>query len=192
MKLTVFPATPERWPDVEAIFASRGCSLARGCWCMYYRHSGRLPDLPSGISRAQANRAALKSLVDEGRSPGLVGYRGTVPVGWVSIAPREEFAKLKRSHIMKPVDEKPVWSVICFVVPSAYRGQGVAHALLRGAIAYARKNGARLIEAYPVNKAGRCGDDTLWFGTESMYTRAGFAEVARRRPTRPVVRLVVK
>jgi len=192
VNLTVLPATPERWLDVEAIFASRGCSLARGCWCMFYRHSGRSPVLPTGTSRAQANRAELKSLVDERKFPGLIGYRGGVPVGWVSVAPREEFAKLKRSRIMKPVDDKPVWSVICFVVPSAYRGQGVAHALLRGAIAYARKNGARLIEAYPVDKAGRCSDDTLWFGTESMYTRAGFAEVARRKPTRPVVRLKVR
>src|SRR5919112_617370 len=91
--------------------------------------------------------------------------------------------------VMKPVDDKPVWSVVCFVVPAVHRGQGVAHALLRAAIAYARKRGATIIEAYPVDKQGRSSDDAMWFGAKSMYDRAGFKEVARRKPTRPVVRL---
>jgi ribosomal protein S18 acetylase RimI-like enzyme len=89
---------------------------------------------------------------------------------------------------MKPVDDRPVWSIVCFVVPSEFRGQGVAHALLRGAVAFARKRGARLVEAYPVDKARRSPDDAMWFGAKSMYDRAGFAEVARRRPARPIVR----
>ena len=139
MQLTVLPATPARWPDVEAVFGARGCSLARGCWCMYYRHSGAPPPLPEGMTRAAAHRAELKALIDEGRAPGLLGYRGEEPVGWVSLAPREEFAKLKRSPIMKALDDREVWSVICFVVPSAHRGEGVARALLDGAIAWARR-----------------------------------------------------
>lgn len=192
MKLTVLPVTPGRWPDLETVFASRGCSVARGCWCMAYRRSGAPPPLPAGTRRADANRADLKALVDAGKSPGLIAYRGTVPVGWISLAPREEFARLKRSSVMKPVDDKPVWSIICFVVPAEHRGHGVAHALLRGAIAYARKRGAALIEAYPVDKAGRSSDDSMWFGAKSMYDRVGFREVARRKPARPVVRLKVR
>lgn len=189
MKLTVLPATPARWPDVEAVFGARGCSLARGCWCMYYRHSGAPPPLPEGTTRAAVHRAELKALVDGGRAPGLVGYRGKAPVGWVSIAPREEFAKLRRSPIMKAVDERAVWSVICFVVPSAHRGEGVARALLSGAIAWARRQGATMLEAYPVDKPKRSQDDSMWFGSKSMYDDAGFSEVARRKPHRPVVRL---
>jgi ribosomal protein S18 acetylase RimI-like enzyme len=192
MKLTVRPVTPSRWPDVEAIFNARGCSVARGCWCMFYRRSGAGPPLPAGTSRARANRTGLKALVDEGRSPGLIAYRGKTAVGWVSLAPRGEFAKLARSPVMKPVDDRPVWSIVCFVVPSEHRGQGVARALLQGAIAYARKHGATLVEAYPVDKADRSPDDALWFGAKSMYDRAGFKEVARRKPARPVVRLKVK
>jgi GNAT superfamily N-acetyltransferase len=188
MQLTVLPATPARWPDVEAVFGARGCSLARGCWCMYYRHSGAPPPLPEGMTRAAAHRAELKALIDEGRVPGLVGYRGEEPVGWVALAPRQEFAKLKRSPIMKAVDDREVWSVICFVVPSAHRGEGVARALLDGAIAWARRQGATLLEAYPVDKPGRSQDDTMWFGSKSMYDAAGFSEVARRKPHRPVVR----
>ena len=126
MKLTVAPLTPDRWPDLEAVFNAKGCSVARGCWCMAYRLSGSREPLPPGMTRAQANRAGLEALVDAGNPPGLIGYRGKVPVGWVSIGPREEYAKLKRSPVMKAVDEQPVWSVICFVVPAEYRGQGVA------------------------------------------------------------------
>lgn len=189
MKLTVRPLTPERWPDLEALFNAKGCSVARGCWCMFYRRSGAQGPLRSGTTAAQANRADLKKLVNNGNPPGLIGYQGKVPVGWVSLGPREDYAKLKRSPVMKPVDEKPVWSIICFVVPSEHRGQGVARALLDGAIAYAKKQGATLLEAYPVDKPGRSPDDFMWFGAKSMYDDAGFEEVARRKPQRPVVRL---
>lgn len=189
MKLTVAPLTPNRWSDLESIFNARGCSVARGCWCMAYRLSGSRESLPPGVTRAQANRAGLRALVNGGNPPGLIGYRGKVPVGWISIAPREEYAKLQRSPIMKAVDEQPVWSVICFVVPAEYRGQGVAQALLAGAVAYAKKQGAKLVEAYPVDKRTRSKDDYMWFGAKSMYDNAGFKEVARRKPQRPIVRI---
>lgn len=156
---------------------------------MAYRRSGSQAQPPAGTKRADANKAELRELVDSGRPPGLIGYRGKVPVGWVSIGPREDYARLARSPVMKPVDDKPVWSVICFVVPSEYRGQGVARALLDGAVAYAKKCGAKLIEAYPVDKPRRSHDDFMWFGAKSMYDKAGFSEVARRKPHRPVVRL---
>jgi len=90
---------------------------------------------------------------------------------------------------MKPVDEQPVWSIICFVVPAAYRGRGVARALLKGAVTYAKKQGAKLVEAYPVDKPARSKDEAMWFGAKSMYDQAGFHEVARRKPHRPIVRI---
>jgi len=190
--LTIRPLTPSRWKDVEALFNAKGCSVARGCWCMFYRRSGPGAAVPNGMTRAQRNRAELKALVDGGTPPGLIGYRGTTPVGWVSLGPREDFAKLKRSQVMKPVDAKPVWSIICFVVPQEFRGQGVARALLDGAITYAKKRGATLLEAYPVDRAARGRDDSMWFGAKSMYDAAGFDEVARRKPQRPVVRLKIE
>jgi len=189
MRLTVHPLTPARWPDLEALFNAKGCSFARGCWCMYYRRSGSRGQLPAGTTHAQANRAELKALVESGEPPGLIGYQGKVPVGWVSLGPREDYARLRRSPVMKAVDELPVWSIVCFVVPSQYRGQGVARALLDGAIAYARKRGVTLLEAYPVDKSDRSNDDSMWFGAKSMYDAAGFEEVIRRKPNRPIVRL---
>jgi ribosomal protein S18 acetylase RimI-like enzyme len=189
MKLTVAPLTPDRWSDLETIFYAKGCSVARSCWCMACRVSGSREPLPPGMTRAQANRAGLKALVDAGNPPGLIGYHGKVPVGWVSVGPREEYAKLKRSPVMKAVDEQPVWSVICFVVPAECRSQGVAQALLKAAVAYAKKKGATLVEAYPVDKPGRSKDEYMWFGAKSMYDKAGFKEVARLKPQRPIVRI---
>jgi ribosomal protein S18 acetylase RimI-like enzyme len=186
-ELTVRPLTADRWADLEALFAARGCGAARRCWCIYYRRTGRAGDL-SGGRRADANRAALKALAGSEQPPGLIAYQGKAPVGWVSLGPREEFARLQRSSVMKPVDHAPVWSIVCFVVPAEHRGQGVARELLDGAITYAGKRGARMLEAYPVDRPGRSSDETMWFGAKSMYDDAGFREVARRRPHRPVVR----
>ena len=188
MNLETRVLTPARWPDLEALFAARGCSVARGCWCMYYRRSGARDPVPAGMTQAAANKAAFKALVDGGAMTGVIGYRGKTPVGWLSFGPRADFAKLVRSPVMKPVDAQPVWSVICFVVPAEHRGQGVAAALLAGAITHASKLGVTL-EAYPVDRAERAADDSMWFGAKSMYDAAGFEEVARRKPQRPVVRL---
>ena len=189
MNITVRPLTPDRWSDLEAVFNAKGCSVARGCWCMFYRRSGKRSPLLPGLTPSAASRAELHSLAAIDPPPGLVCYRGEVPVVWVSLGPREGYAKLQRSPVMKPVDAQPVWSVVCFVVPSEYRRQGVAKALLAGAVEYARTRGVRLLEAYPVDKPDRSADDSLWFGAKAMYDAAGFEEVARRRPARPVVRL---
>jgi hypothetical protein len=83
VQLTVLPLTPARWPDLETIFQARGCSAARGCWCMFYRRSGPQGAPPAGATRARANRAELKALADASQPPGLIAYRGKVPVGWV-------------------------------------------------------------------------------------------------------------
>jgi GNAT superfamily N-acetyltransferase len=194
--LAIRPLTPSRWPDLEAIFNAAGCSVARGCWCTYYRRSGGDPVL-GGKARAQANRAALKALVDGGDPPGLIAYRGRQPVGWVSIAPREQYAKLARSPVMKPVDDAPVWSIVCFVVSKKARGQGVASALLQGAIAYVRECGATMLEAYPVDATrGRVTPANAFHGVQSMYEKAGFTVVATRQwnktsPIRPIMRLTL-
>lgn len=190
--IKVEPATPGRWRDVETIFRARGCSVARGCWCMYYRRSGAQPPLPEGMTRAERNRRDLKALTRSAIAPGLIGYRHRAPIGWISLGPREDFRKLERSIVMKRVDDEKVWSVICFVVPGEHRGQGVAKALLEGAIAYARRKRVRILEAYPVDRPGRAKDDSLWFGTKSMFDAAGFREVARRKPQRPVMRLALR
>ena len=189
MKLVVRPLTEDRWNDLETIFNAKGCSVARGCWCMYYRVSGKGAYTRPSDDQRSCSKQALKALVSKDPPPGLIGYQGKTPVGWVSLGPREDYAKLAKSPVMKPIDDQPVWSIVCFVVPSEYRKQGVARELLAGAVRYARKRGVRLLEAYPVDKAEPLAAEAPWFGSKDMFDEAGFHEVARRSPARPVVRL---
>jgi GNAT superfamily N-acetyltransferase len=191
MALTVRPLTPDRFGDLEAVFNAKGCSVARGCWCMYYRVSGKGTLTRPDEGQPTSRKAALKKLAAHDPPPGLIGYRGRTPVGWISLGPREDYAKLAKSPVMKPVDDQPVWAIVCFVVPSEFRRQGVARALLAGAVRYAKKRGVRLLEAYPVDKAEPSAADASWFGSKRMFDEVGFHEVARRRPDRPVVRLQV-
>jgi ribosomal protein S18 acetylase RimI-like enzyme len=182
------PLTPATFPDLESVFNARGCSVARGCWCLYYRDTGRPPP-PPGVRRGEHNRRELRLRVAKGEFIGLVGYREGEPIGWISLGPRESYRRLEHSPVMKPVDDERVWSIVCFVVPGEYRRKGIAQELLRGAIAYARKKRVRILEAYPTDMARIEGEGSLWFGTKSMYDAAGFKVVARRKPGRPVMRL---
>lgn len=120
--------------------------------------------------------------------PGLLGYLDASPAGWISLGPREDYEKLRRSPVMKPVDDRLVWSVVCSYVARPYRGRGLQHRLLAGAVEFARDNGVRTLEAYPVDKPARSHDDFMFFGSRSLYERAGFREVVRRSPTRLVMR----
>jgi GNAT superfamily N-acetyltransferase len=183
------PLTPSSWSDLEALFALPGGSIVRGCWCMYYRTSG-----PVSVSAAAApaNRSGLRALVDSGAIPGLVGYLDGRPVGWISLGPREDYATLRRSRIMKPVDDVEVWSVVCTYVAREHRGRGLQHRLLAGAVEHARALGVAVLEAYPVDKPQRSADDFMFFGSRSLYEAAGFAEVVRRSPTRVVMRLSLR
>jgi GNAT superfamily N-acetyltransferase len=180
------PLTPATWADLEGLFGLPGGSIVRSCWCMFYRRTGR-----SDATGAD-NKRALCDLVDGGVTPGLIGYLDNSPAGWISLGPREDYLKLRRSPIMKPVDDAAVWSVICSFVARRHRGQGLQGRLLAAAIAFARDSGVRTLEAYPIDKPERSHDDFMFFGSRSLYERAGFTEVVRRSPTRVVMRLAVE
>lgn len=181
--ITIAPLTPDRWSDFEAVMGPRGG--AGGCWCMLWRLRKRDYDAMKG----EAARDAIRSVVEAGPPPGLLAYDGDAPVGWISIAPREAFPRLETSRVMQPVDDRPVWSVSCFLIAQSHRRQGVAVALLEAACAFAREHGATLVEGYPV-APGKDGypDTYAWTGFDSVFRRAGFAEVARRSETRPIMR----
>jgi GNAT superfamily N-acetyltransferase len=185
----VRPLTDETWSDLEDLFALPGGSIVRGCWCVYYRLTGIVS---VGKVAAGSNKQELRELVCSGVVPGLVGYAEGTPVGWISLGPRADYRKLERSRVMKPVDDTPVWSIVCTYVAKAHRGKGFQHRLLAGAIDYARDQGVRMLEAYPVDKLERSHDDFMFFGSRSLYERAGFREVARRSPTRVVMRRALR
>ena len=162
-------------------------------WCTYFRFRGR-----SWANSTEAgNRAALEGLADRNPAPGLTAYRDDRAVGWVSLGPREAYERLSYSKILAPVDDKPVWSIVCFVVARRSRGQGVAALLLDAAIDYARAHAATTLEAYPVDtSAGRVRSANAYTGTLRMFERAGFTVVERRQWNtttliRPIVRLTL-
>jgi GNAT superfamily N-acetyltransferase len=134
----------------------------------------------------------MKAIVDSGRVPGILAYHEGRPVGWCSVAPREEFPRLERSRTLKPVDDEPVWSVVCFFIAKSYRRRGVARRLLQAALNYVRESGGRIVEGYPVEpKKIGIPDLFAYHGLASMFRTAGFKEVARRSETRPMMRYVI-
>ena len=148
------------------------------CWCASFRITQNVKSRPPAKNRAVLEAAA------ERRPPGLIAYRdgGSRPVGWVSLGPRKDYGKLARLRVFAPIDDRPVWSIVCFVVARAARGQGIARELLAAAIDYARTKGATTLEAYPADAGGkRLHVADAYKGTLSMFERAGFEVVARRR-----------
>jgi GNAT superfamily N-acetyltransferase len=177
------PATPERWDDLAALFGERGDPSR--CWCMWFRRPAR------EFGKSDANREGLREIVAAGREPGLLAYDGGGrPVGWVSVAPREEFLpRLRRSPAYHPFPGEGVWSVLCFVVKVGHRRQGIASALLDAAVRYARDHGAAAVEGHPVDTGGaRASSASIYLGVSSMFQEAGFTEIDRRG-THPVYRL---
>lgn len=180
------PLTPARWRDFAALFGERGA--CGGCWCMLWRLSRREFEAGKGAG----NRDAMRALVASGAEPGLLAYRGRQAVGWLSLAPRQEFPALGRSRLLRPVDAQPVWSITCLFVDKAHRGSGVSVALLRAAVDHVRKRGGRLVEGYPQEpRTGRMADVFAWTGTAAAFRHAGYREVARPSPTRPIMRRAV-
>lgn len=178
--LVIHPLTAARFADLAALFNQGGDP--KWCWCAFFR----IPGSYWGNTTAAANRSILedaaRTTARERRAPGLIAYRGGEAVGWVSLGPRSDYERLQRSTVLGPLDDKPVWSIVCFVVGRRARGQGVARALLEAAVDYAREHGATLLEAYPVETDGsRVPSASAYTGTLSMFERAGFTVAARRR-----------
>jgi GNAT superfamily N-acetyltransferase len=181
--MTSRPLTAERFPDMEVVFGERG--VARQCFCMYWRR----PDGGYGDDRDNKDRFADR--VATGRPPGLIGYLDAGdPVGWVQVGPRHEFPTLDRSRLFSRPDEADVWSINCFVVRAGHRKRGVGAGLLAAAIAFAKHEGAEVIEAYPVD-GPRSSSVDYFTGTLGMFDQHGFVEMIRRNDTRPMVRLTV-
>jgi len=172
----------DNFSDLEDLFGPNGAYS--GCWCMWNRQT----NAEFQEQNYEPNRKSLRTSVAEGHEFGVLAYDGDIPVGWAALAPRTEYSRLGRSPITKPIDDREVWSVTCFVVRKDHRGRGVATALLAGAERRARELGAVVLEGYPVAPDADVVDTEAWHGLESMFVSAGFTEVARRKPRRPMYR----
>lgn len=167
--LVVKPVTPQRWDDFAALFEARGSP--HYCWCAPYRFADA-----HKMDKAQ-KRAAMRKRVKAGTPVGVLAYRDGAPVGWCSVAPREAYDKLDRATSMPRVDDAPTWAILCFFVPRAHRGEGIAAALLAGAVDAARKGGAQVVEGWPHDAAGTTATHR---GTTALFEAAGFRVEGRR------------
>jgi GNAT superfamily N-acetyltransferase len=184
------PLTPERWADLETVFGGGRGDCGR-CWCMYWR----LPRRDFEASLGAKARQLFRARVEAGPPPGLVAYRDDDPVGWVQVGPRAEVPEWNGARRLTapmpdaPADDPRVWGISCFVTKSGCRRRGIATALLAAAIDWARENNARVLDACPVDPRGNRPAVALYHGIASTFRAAGFREVARRRPDRPLMRL---
>jgi GNAT superfamily N-acetyltransferase len=190
--LRVVPAQEAPFADVEAVFGTKGDPAH--CWCQWYKIPGS--DWRSVGDEGLRDRLAAQ-LETSDTGPGLLAYDGDTPVGWCAVEPRAALVRLPHSRIVAGGTPDPdfadpgIWAVTCFVVPRAYRKRGVGGALAEAAVAYAREQGARILEAYAVDPAERekTPANELFHGTVSMFERVGFTEVARPTPDRPIMQL---
>ena len=188
--LAFHPLTPALMDDFGAIL--RG-NFGAGCWCTYPRmRDAELRALPGEGSLSRRKRAAMTARAAAGDSPapGLLAYLDDAPAGWIAIAPRPELRRIHHSRATPPVndgliDDAAIWVIPCITVRKEMRGQGIAVALIRAAVAYAAANGAPAVEAYPRAGSARTGDDNAYFGAEPMFRRAGFRIIRAPLPSLP-------
>jgi GNAT superfamily N-acetyltransferase len=184
----ILPLTRDRWDDVAALFGEGGDP--RTCWCMFWR----LRSKDWSFANAAETREGLHRLVDEGRdpAPGLLAYRAGRAVGWVSVAPRDDYERLTNSRVRPRLDDVAVWSIVCFVVSKSERGSGMTSALLDAATAYAIDHGAPGLEAYPVDPGdGRVPAALGYTGILSTFESAGFRVVHEIDSPQSTVRRVI-
>jgi len=177
------PVTPDRWQDFEHLFREPG--IQDGCWCMYWRTTRS--ECQRGYG--EANRLAFQAIVESGKVPGILAYHQDTPIGWCSIAPRQDYPPLERSSTLKPVDDQPVWAIVCFFVSKPYRRKGATEALIKAALEYAQTQGAKIVESYPLRTdITKLLPYERYMGIQSTFERMGFVEVASRSKRRPILR----
>jgi GNAT superfamily N-acetyltransferase len=170
--IVVVPATAERWPDVVNLMGRNG---DKGCWCQAPR--GRA--VGYGKAAPGARRKALRSQIEnDDPPPGLLAYVDGEIAGWCGFGPRPDLPRLERSRTIPKIDDKPVWSILCFLVRPGYRRRGVAAALLDGVVQLARRSRAPGVEAYPIDpEGGRVDTGFGYVGVTPMFEKAGFRRI---------------
>ena len=176
LKLTFREVTPDTWPDMERLFEAPGGP--KYCWCMVWRATPEEARSRDGPSR----KRAMHKRVRTGVPVGILAYDDGRPVAWCSIAPRSTYRPLGGP------DQAPgenIWSLVCFFVLRPLRSRGLVGRLIAEAEAYARRGGATILEAYPVEPAS---PSYRFMGLVDTFQKAGYREVGRAGTRRRVMR----
>jgi hypothetical protein len=174
------PLTPECWQDLEKLFGPIGA--CGGCWCQWWKRSAQ----EYRRSSNEANRRALKASVDQGATPGFIGYVGGEPIAWCAVEPRESYPRLQHSRSLKPVDGKPVRSMTCLFVKAGHRRKGLSLRMIEAAKGFVAGRAGQLLEAYPRENFN--GANAMWTGVAATFREAGCVEVTRGASGRPIMR----
>ncbi|MFL4473947.1 GNAT family N-acetyltransferase [Paeniglutamicibacter sp. MACA_103] len=159
--------------DVRTMLGPKRDPEAKACWCLGHRLGGA-----AGPGRSANGAEIVRGLCAQDPPPGVLAYEGDEVVGWAGVHPRADTA-LARSRTIPHVDDLAVWSVWCIRVRAGFRGKGISHALLAGAVEFAQEYGAPAIEGYPLDNRGRTTDRTAaYVGTRALFERAGFTKAA--------------
>ena len=181
--LTFEPLTEGNWGHFEQLFGDNGA--CGNCWCMYYRLAKT--DFQEGKFE-DGNKNAMKALVWNNKPAGILGFFDGQAIAWCAFA-REDYPKLARSRVHKPIDDEPVWSVPCMFIHKRFRRSGVSVQLLKGLVQYASEQGIKIVEAYPtIPTQEKLPDSFAWIGLYKSFERAGFRIVDRTSANRPMVR----
>jgi GNAT superfamily N-acetyltransferase len=171
MAIEVRPGT--LFEDVRTIVGPKRPD-ANVCWCLSYR----IPSKQNLELRGTARGDLVQELVRQDPPPGVLAYDGDDVVGWAAVHPRAD-TSFARNRKIPHVDDVDVWCVWCIRVRPGYRGKGISHHLLQGAVELARSYGAPAIEGYPVDNKGSKVDLTMAFvGTRRLFEQAGFVKAA--------------
>ncbi|MFF7857897.1 GNAT family N-acetyltransferase [Streptomyces sp. NPDC007904] len=171
MTIDVRPASV--FEDVRTLLGPKSPG-ANVCWCLSYRVPSKLNNSLRGPARGEY----VAGLCRSGRPPGVLAHDDGEPVGWAAVAPRSE-TSFARSRTIPHVDDLPVWSLWCVRVRPGHRGRGVSHALIAGAVGFARAGGAPAVEAYPLDNGDARVDLTMAYaGFRKNFERAGFTHAA--------------
>lgn len=191
MSTTIAPLAPELWPDFEDLFGKQGACY--GCWCTHFR---LVPAVRRQSSR-EGNKDHIKARIEAGPPPGLLAFDNGQAIGWMQIGPRADVPEWNNqgrgSTPVDPADaaDPAVWAISCFFIRSRARGKGLMHRLVEGGIAFARENGARLVEACPMDRSKDSRSIGLYVGSSRVFEKAGFERLVERKAGRPLMRLVI-
>ncbi|MER9014646.1 GNAT family N-acetyltransferase [Mesorhizobium sp. M0437] len=191
MNTTIAPLVPELWADFEDLFGRQGACY--GCWCTHFR----LSPAARRASNRERNKDHIKARIGAGPPPGVLAFEGGQAVGWMQIGPRADVPEWNNqgrgSAPIDPADasDPGVWAISCFFIRTKARGKGLSHRLVQGGIEFARENGARLIEACPIDLSKDSRSIGLFVGSSRVFEKAGFQRLVERKPGRPLVRLVL-
>jgi len=190
--LDIQPLTPDRWDDFVDLFETD--SICRGCWCIHHR-------LPAAVIKGAdkaARKAMMRKIVKSGPPPGLLAYRDGEAVGWLALTPRPATPdwntgrKASAAFAPEDAEDQNTWAASCFFIRRDARGEGVTTALLKAGIDWARKEGARQIDACPMAHEEQRSAVGLFVGPRRVFDRAGFTTLIERKPGRPLMRLELK